>query len=271
LCYHNVVGRGSIPQGDASLHLALEEFESQVEWVARHYRVVSLSTLLAESREATSSARPLAAITFDDAYSGVLLNALPALRRRQLPSTIFVTMNASNEPTHYWWDHVASLRPRVDRLALRDQHGGCAAEILEVTGLAATEAPLPAEYLPADWGALRAASDEDLSFGAHTRTHPMLTMQSDSALDAELRGVLTDLESRVGNVVPALAYPYGNVDERVARTASALGYRAAVTTAATLVRGHDSMWLPRLNIPSGMHLAAFKAEASGLRLRGAPQ
>lgn len=266
LCYHNVIPEGARPQGDASLHLPLERFVAQLEWVMRHYDVVPLLDLVGGVQR---GGRSRAAITFDDAYTGVLRHGLPALRVRGLPSTIFVTTEATARPRPFWWDTVAALRPELDRLALRDAHGGDGASILRAADLDQADPGLSEEYLPADWERLRRSIGQDVRLGAHTRTHPMLTHQPDARVLEELRGVLEHLEREVGQVDPVIAYPYGDVDIRVARLAGETGYAAGVTTVPSLVRRADPMQLPRLNVPAGMPVAAFRAEASGLRLRGA--
>ena len=108
LCYHNVLATGTTPQGDASLHLPRERFEQQLDWVAARYEVVSTEAI---SMPADEGARPRAAITFDDAYIGVLRHALPALRARRLPSTIYVASGFAESPRPFWWDVLAMRAP----------------------------------------------------------------------------------------------------------------------------------------------------------------
>lgn len=271
LCYHNVVGNGSKPRGDAALHMPLEVFEAQMDWVQRSYQVVPLAECLAESWRGTTEERPLASITFDDAYVGVLEHALPALRARGIPATVFVATDATEHPAHFWWDLLAELRPQLDRLKLRNRFGGRSREILAFADLSGEERPLPEEYLPANWTALRAAGGAGLAFGAHTRSHPMLTMQTQAQLELELVGVFELLDQHLENVMPILAYPYGDWDDRVANVAAAAGFRAAMTTRAGLIRHQDPMQLPRLNVPSTMRQPAFRVEASGLRFRPMPR
>lgn len=264
-CYHNVLAPGAVPRGDASLHLPRPQFEAQLDWLLERFDVVPLDSILAAR---APGGRPRAAITFDDAYVGVLRHALPALRQRRVSSTIFVASGYSDAPRPFWWDAVATLRPELDRASLRDRHGGNGAAILEATGLAGREVPLEAEYLAADWDALRAALDSDLGIGSHSVTHPQLSRLDPVALADELGTSRRRIAERLGGAVGTIAYPYGDTSPAVADAAARAGFVAGFTIDGRLLRDrtapHD---LPRLNIPSSMPRAAFAAVASGVRLR----
>lgn len=70
----------------ADADISPERFESQLRWLARWRRVVSLEETLR-----AAAPRNLVAITFDDGYRDNLTVALPLLERFQLPMTLFVT------------------------------------------------------------------------------------------------------------------------------------------------------------------------------------
>lgn len=67
-----------------------------------------------------------------------------------------------------------------------------------------------------DLSSLRAAG---VRFGAHTRTHPRLDRLDERAVVEELRGSRDDLEQRLGEPCPLIAYPYGIAPARVRRVA----------------------------------------------------
>jgi peptidoglycan/xylan/chitin deacetylase (PgdA/CDA1 family) len=268
LCYHNVLGAGESPRGDAAVHLPLGEFEAQLDWVMARFEVLPLDALLAAHSAGPRRGRPRAAITFDDAYRGVLTHALPALRRRGLPSTIYITSDASASPQLFWWDLVAEARREEDRTALRNRWKGHGAAIFAALGLSGQEAPLPDVYYPADWPALRAAAGPDLSIGAHTRSHPMLSRLSADELDIELREPRAAIATHLGIAPRTIAYPYGDTSQAVEAAARAAGYDAGFTISGALLRAVDTVFhAPRLNVPTSMPMAAFAAAASGVRLR----
>ena len=111
LCYHNVVARRAAPSaGDPSLHMRVDRFREQVRWLAAAYEVVSLPEFLTRLA-AAKPLRRVATITFDDAYAGVFMSALPVLRELGLPATVFVVARAAERREPFWWDH-----PGVQRL-----------------------------------------------------------------------------------------------------------------------------------------------------------
>lgn len=79
------------------------------------------------------------------------------------------------------------------------------------------------------WADLAELQAAGVSFASHTRTHPDLRRLDDARLLDELRGSRQDIEDRIGESCPLLAYPYGSVDQRVRRAASRV-YSAAFGT-----------------------------------------
>lgn len=266
LCYHNVLPAGAAPDGDGSLHLARDRFEEQLDWLTRRFEIVPLAAVAANA--AIRDRRPRCAISFDDAYQGVLENALPALRARGLPATIFVCSAASTSEATFWWDRVAHLRPGLDRVALRDHWAGRGQAILDHLGLSGADDSLPPCYRPASWQSLRQVVGNDVTLGAHTHTHPMLTMLDEPELRTELSAPIRLIREQTGCMVSAIAYPYGDVNARVASIAAESGYRIGVTTSGSPVRGPvEQLLVPRVNIPSSMGRSTFAVATSGLRFR----
>ncbi len=88
-----------------------------------------------------------------------------------------------------------------------------------------------------------------VEIGSHTVSHPNLATLDDGRLKDQLMDSRSGLERLTGERVIALAYPAGEVDERVQRVADFVGYRFAVTTqAGTARRSDDHLLLPRLRI-----------------------
>ena len=265
LTYHNVIGPGEVVRGDASLHLPADRFSAQMEWIANRFEVVPLWEA-ADAMLATSS-RPVLALTFDDAYCGVLEHAVPILHRFKLPATVMVVQSAAESPQLFWWDVVAEAKPQLDRNHLRVATGGRGAMILEVAEVTPEAVDLPDEYWPADWSMLRNAQSETISMGAHTRNHPMLTALAPKERDVELAGPRAAMAEQLGGTPSVLAYPYGDWNLEVAAAAARVGYGVAVTTDRRWAQGvGDRMSIPRQTISSGMTLPAFAAAASRLRM-----
>jgi peptidoglycan/xylan/chitin deacetylase (PgdA/CDA1 family) len=264
LCYHNVRATTS-RTGDVGLHMPLDRFVAQMEWLSRKFDVVPLAELRSRHRRA-QSLRGLAVLTFDDGYSGVLEYALPVLAGLGLPCTIFVTGRAPTHPVPFWWD-----RPDLSVLAGDPAHRerllvdlrGDGERIKSVFG--SLEMQVPADCLPAGWAALRAARSTMVEIGAHTMSHPNLVATPDHDLRDELSGVADAIAAGVGVRPVAFAYPYGRWDLRVTRAVDDAGYDIGVTLEAHDVVPRDSaLALARINIPSTISISAFAAWVSGL-------
>ena len=100
-----------------------------------------------------------------------------------------------------------------------------------------------------DWEALRRAAALGVEIGSHTRSHPHLTRLSDDDLQAELTGSREALEANLQRPCRFLAYPYGEMDERVRRAAEDAGYAAAYGLAADTRLG--SYGIPRADVYRG--------------------
>jgi peptidoglycan/xylan/chitin deacetylase (PgdA/CDA1 family) len=85
---------------------------------------------------------------------------------------------------------------------------------------------------------------------SHTRTHPRLTALNDDALRHELEESRRECATSLGVPCDTLAYPYGDVDDRVASFAAAAGYSAAANLSSSLRNGGPHRW-PRVGIYHG--------------------
>jgi peptidoglycan/xylan/chitin deacetylase (PgdA/CDA1 family) len=117
LAYHAV---GPAPAGTRlrATFVPDAEFERQMDWLARHRRVVPLSELASD--DVGGAIR--VAITFDDGYRSVLTHAAPVLERHGFSATVFV-------PTHWLGD-----RNRWDGEDLPDLELMTGPELVELAG-----------------------------------------------------------------------------------------------------------------------------------------
>jgi peptidoglycan/xylan/chitin deacetylase (PgdA/CDA1 family) len=254
--YHSVHG----PDDDISwchepsLSMPVELFQEQIEYLRRHYTVVSLE-------EAVAVADPrVVAITFDDGYRGVYQNAFPILRAHRLPATVFLVSDFVGSRSVLWWDQLlARLRvyrelPAADRAAL-------AAKLPERWGVLVGSRPeqeileryktsdaihrlqlddfltaaVPTPYVHQDRVFLSLLEIQEMlaggiSFGAHSRTHPLLTWLNDAQLQDELTGSRHSVEAITGSAACWFAYPDGTFTEREQRAVKSVGFAGALQT-----------------------------------------
>ena len=131
-----------------------------------------------------------AAITFDDGLTNIIENALPVLRGKGIPATLFVVTEAlGGNPS---WEHFGGDDPSAHKVMSEEQ----------------------LRHLPSDL----------ITIGSHTMTHPVLPKIDGSQLRPELGGSRQRLKSLVGGEVNQFSFPYGVFSEAVIEGCREAGY-----------------------------------------------
>jgi len=228
----------SIDDSGSPISVRRDAFQSHIRWLASgRVRPVSLDAL-ARGLPGVGDA---VAVTFDDGFLNIR-DGVRELLSIGVPVTIFaVTGHVGG--TNAWGG--------------RDQPG---IPTLPLLG----------------WDDLADLRSRGASIEAHTRTHPALRRLSDEEIDAEWRGCRDDLHAQLGVVSRHVAYPYGDVDDRVAaRTGQALDGAFGYTTEMQTLGADDPLRMPRLDMyyfrsqgdTEGWGSASFRRRLSWIRVR----
>ena len=177
--------------------------------------------------------RPRVAVTFDDGYASLEDAAVPILAELGMPGTVFVPTAFVGSPDPMAW-------PGIEEWL---------------------ETPHRHELDPLDWDGVGRLVAAGWEVGSHSRTHPRLTQLDDATLAAELSESRAELERRLGGPCRSIAYPYGNVDERVIAATRDAGYVAGGALPAEFYVPHPLSW-PRLGIYRADSQARFRVKAS---------
>ncbi len=203
-------------------------FRRQMAWLARHgcYTPRVSDVLRDGGRAPAVCGRPVV-ITFDDGYADVLANAVPILRAFGFTAAVFPVLDLARRFNH--WD----------------------------------EAPeLAAPLLSTD--ELRAVDAAGLELGSHTMTHASLVTADDGALRWELERSREVLAGIAVRPLPVVAYPFGDVDDRVKEAARAAGYEAALAVnSGPLDWRADPLEVRRQRVGNGASDAYLKFILSG--------
>lgn len=280
--YHRVGGAVS---GDEDVEIlpavASSVFERQLRHLRRHYRVVPAAKILEAVRTRKRWQRYPVAITFDDDLAEHVGVALPALRRKGLTATFFLTGASLDEPHAFWWE---DLQRAIDgRLVTPDRVPhvdiGAALErspraILDLAGEIVRLAPEQRNEIagvlrdavgrPQERGLraedVSALAEAGCTIGFHTLRHDAMPALPDAELEGALRDGREALAAAAGEPVEVIAYPHGKADDRVAAAARSAGFAGGFTTA----RGAISADTDPLRIPRTV--ADMSASALALRL-----
>jgi peptidoglycan/xylan/chitin deacetylase (PgdA/CDA1 family) len=256
LAYHRV----DYPEAELDLDPGLvsatpENFEAQVELVARHYHAVSLAELLSAQRGECSLPERSVLLTFDDGYRDFAEQAWPILRRAGLPAVLFVPTAFPDQPgPGFWWDRLhAALRrtdqkfldaPGLVRIPLTDAHDRRLAHRTLRTHAKSLPhdqamfwldvvierlAEIPDLHRVLGWDELRCLTREGLSVCSHGHLHALCTRLSGDALAEDLRTSkrLIENELRDPNQIAAFAYPASANDASVRQAIVSAGYALA--------------------------------------------
>ncbi|MHB8658208.1 MAG: polysaccharide deacetylase family protein [Solirubrobacteraceae bacterium] len=229
LCYHAVS-----PRWTAALSVTQAALERQLaSLVRRGYRGVSFRDAALEPGGAMR-----VAVTFDDAFASVFELARPVLDALGLPGTVFVPTSYIGSGRSLRWEGIGHWE--------QTEHA--------------------AELACMDWEQVGALADAGWEIGSHTLTHPHLTRLDGGDLERELRESRAALQARLGRRCETLAYPYGDVDERVVRTARRAGYSAGAALSSSLNFAGELRY-PRVGIYHGDSSARYALKVSPLMRR----
>ena len=269
------VGGADLPERD---------FVAAMRWLARHFEIVSLPTMLANIRHGRPpAARGEVALTFDDGLRNNVDVAYPVLRDLGMPATFFVCPGLIDDAGWIWTHEVRARLARLcedEQASLRAALGAPAPSIdamvewMKTLGPAAREAaeasvrdatprfvPTPAErraYDLAGWDALRGLDPGLVTLGSHTMRHPILPTLDAAAIRAELVKSRRRLEQATGREAALMCYPNGSLDARV-RALAAETYGAALTCGERHVdHGVDLLAIPRIPVAARLSLLAWR-------------
>jgi len=244
-----------------------EQLHRQLTAFRRHYHVLSLG----EIADILDRSKPLPpktlAITVDDGYRDFLENAFPAFKSLGVPATVYLVSDFLDRRCWLWTDRVTCALEKTSRTAfdltvasrpehfdLRDAAARASAgrtiieaakklpnaereELIErLPGL--LEVQLDAEPPPAlqalRWDEVREMARHGIEFGAHTRSHPILSRIEGSArLRAEIEDSQRRIAEELGSPVLHFCYPNGgpaDFTDAAVECVKQSGFRTATTT-----------------------------------------
>jgi glycosyltransferase involved in cell wall biosynthesis/peptidoglycan/xylan/chitin deacetylase (PgdA/CDA1 family) len=182
----------SLDQSGGHIAVTPELFARQIAWLARQGYEAWPASRYVEALVTKAALPPrLVVLTFDDGYSNILDQALPALRAQSFSATVFLVTGAVGQPAGW------------------------------------TTSPSLASYgRILTWSEAQLAARDGLEFESHTHSHPFLDRQPDERVREELAKSRVELESRGLGRGRVIAWPNGAYETRVGALALREGYAA---------------------------------------------
>jgi len=216
----------------------IDDFKREVQFLKSYFNVVSLDEVVTTLQSGKSFTKPTVVITIDDGYRDNYELLFPVLREHQIPGIIFLSTGIIGTNAKNWYDRLAhailntsnlsvSIKEIFDneRFALGsieekrrayeriveqlkdvtiDKRDQCLKYIAEDLGEINDN-----KTLMLNWDEVRMMRDVNISFGAHTHTHPILTQMPLEAAKRDILDSKKKIESELGMKVKHFAYPNG--------------------------------------------------------------
>jgi peptidoglycan/xylan/chitin deacetylase (PgdA/CDA1 family) len=293
--YHRVVEdfAASAATSIPSMLVSRQMLERHLDWLGRRFRFVSLDEVGARLDGSDGSRDAILALTFDDGYRDFYDHAFPLLMQKGIPAAVFVVTGLASTAGVQTHDELYLLLVR--RLADRTRKPGSLAGMMRGLGIsvpgAAAATPYQAtrallEALPQQsvqrvvaalqaeapisedtfrpfhsltWETIDRIQRAGMTIGSHTRTHVLMTNESQQRVVEEATGSRKEIESRLGTCVRHFAYPSGRFNTTSVDAVAGAGYRFGYSTCSHRDAAH-----PRLTVPR-----TLLWEKSSLDFRGA--
>jgi len=186
--------------------------------------------------------RPTVSFTIDDGYCEIADIAQPIFAEFDAPFTIFVAPGVAEGNAMFWWDQLEWLvaNSKSPRLAIEnhdgvfraawennkqrrqvlddifavfktlapDQRDSTIQALSEQFEVTLPETP-PEEYQILNWDQLRALESRGAFIGAHTMTHPILSLCDDQRAEWEVEESLRRVRAEVVRPSAVFCYPNG--------------------------------------------------------------
>src|SRR5262249_11893356 len=281
---------GSIPAMLPSRRM----FEQQLDWIGRRFKFVDLDEMGRRFADGGPADTRLAAVTFDDGYRDTYEEAFPILKRKGIPSAVFVVTDLVGTDQllvhdalyllmcrafRRWVDAPRTLRSILIgldiRLAAMDWPEEVVATPLAAAALllrtlprraveriahvvearVGAQPPTPG-MRPLTWEMTAGLQRQGVVIGSHTRTHAWLTREDPHAAFDEVLGSRREIERRLGVPVRHFCYPDGRFDRAITAAVADAGYRFGYTTCTHRDSAHPLLTLPRLMLWQNASLGA---------------
>jgi peptidoglycan/xylan/chitin deacetylase (PgdA/CDA1 family) len=286
LGYHRVVSdyRSSARNSISPMLISTKTLERHLDWVGQRYEFMSIDDIQECLLNGKSMTRPVAAITFDDGYSDVYYNAFPLLKRKGIPSTVFVVTDLVGTDGLQIHDEIYLLLSRafenlyskqislhkllndldipleilgdnnrvmldayqMTRAFLQSLPRSKLSQIVrELAGRYVIQETEAREFRPLSWEMLAEMKKSGVTVGSHTCSHVYLTNESWDKVVTETRNSKQKAESMLGIKIEHFAYPDGRFDSTVVNAVAMAGYRSAYTTCRHRDAIHPQLTVPR--------------------------
>ncbi len=280
-----------------------ESLRRQLKFLKARYRVIHPEDFRASVEQGKQLPPRSVLVTCDDGLLNTLTDMLAILQAESVPCLFFVTAASCGHNSGMLWyeelyhcmrskplNGLASqlpLEPEADQppaqtfqnqwwnLVRRASQLDAQTRADWMAQVRANSSPTHSVASDKRWrllnlSELKQLSHSGMTIGAHTRTHPVLSLCSDEEARREIQESKLEIERALGREVWAFAYPFGNpatMGKREFRLAKEAGFSCAFLNVEHWAAERSAFALPRTHVTSDMTLPEFAAHLSGFHTR----
>jgi peptidoglycan/xylan/chitin deacetylase (PgdA/CDA1 family) len=294
LCYHTL--RPTSETLDAWTVLGLDNFHDQLDYLQKHYEIVSLDEALERREEA---GRPRVVLTFDDGECGLFQHLLPIVEDKKIPVTVYVATRQIESGEPFWFDRVMNatqaegqaeiciqltgrMRWQIGPSRGQERWNQISALLEAIKAVPEEERDQMADLIlaqaklsengftplqPMSLAQLKDLSAHPLfTIGAHSHGHELLDkIPLESAVRSIQRSKVL-LEGWSEGPVTHFAYPNGNYSVEIMSEVASLGFASATILGGRLVKQDaDPFALPRIGVSRYDSRDRFRVGLMGIR------
>jgi peptidoglycan/xylan/chitin deacetylase (PgdA/CDA1 family) len=305
LAYHGVSTRDRTNgiRNQGGNHLAIAKFSKQIEYLAKHRKVVPLTDVIELLSQGQQIPPGVAAITFDDGYRSIRTLAWPVLKSWGIPATVFIATRWINSQEMLWFDKIeyaiehiddrGSINIQIDGHSLRypissrrerirtcykikelcksvdnDVRQIIVEELSKLCGNNFNISP-DDDYAPLSWNEIiELNAHRSISFGSHSDGHGILSKLSSEQAKQDILVSKSEIESHLGEPARFFAYPNGlpgDFNEGTKRILREAGFSCGLSTISGMNDcDTDKFELRRVCVSNNDDLFGFLAKLSGL-------
>ncbi|NTV23614.1 MAG: polysaccharide deacetylase family protein [Nanoarchaeota archaeon] len=275
----------------------IERFHQQMDYLKRHYNVVSLKEIISRLKSGQGFQKNTIAITFDDGYINNY-KAFLDMKEHGFPATLFAVTGYVGTKELSWWDKLrlmvkttgrkeytfifdgkeieldlASQRSRdlsvsiLHRLLSRYAMGE-RAEALRQLSQELGSVQWSEENGFMSWKQLQELHSYGFEIGAHTHSHPFLSSLHEKEIEAEIGTSKKILETKLGTKAETFCYPSGDLTKTTKHIVMSLGFSAACgIRKGTVNQYSDIFCLDRVGVNIKDDLPIFSLKVAGIWAR----